>query len=112
LVAAISHVGSYGFSSNILKDYVSIDYDSILINSNSQDVQLLFYYIPIGTQNNPQYKIVSASVKAANEKNVNAQTLFIEYVELDFTVTLNVPNPPTINAYLPDDFLYPFYVAG
>jgi hypothetical protein len=27
-------------------------------------------------------------------------------------VTLNVPNPPTINAYLPDDFLYPFYVAG
>jgi len=24
---------------------------------------------------------------------------------------MNVPSPPAIDAYLPDDFLYPFYVA-
>lgn len=26
-------------------------------------------------------------------------------------VMLNLPSPPVIDAYLPDDFLYPFYVA-
>jgi hypothetical protein len=37
--------------------------------------------------------------------------LNIEYQPISNLVTLNVPNPPTIDAYLPDDFLYPFYVA-
>lgn len=81
-------------------------------NSSSGDIKLVFYYTAIGAENNPQYRIISSAARAANDYSNNIQTLYIEYMKINSTVKLNVPNPPTIDAYLPDDFLYPFYVAG
>lgn len=73
-------------------------------------MQLLFYYSSVGTQSNPQYKIVKAVVNGLTVAN-KQPSLFIEYQSIANSVVLNIPNPPVIDAYLPNDFLYPFYVA-
>lgn len=60
LMRALKYVGLYGSSSNILNDYVEIDYtDNALITN---DARLIFYYHAIGTETNPQYKIVSSVI--------------------------------------------------
>jgi hypothetical protein len=108
LKQAFDSVGALGSASTNLGDFVSIDYTAIISNQN---IQLLFYYISIGTQSNPQYQITKAVLNALSVSSNNQFSLFVEYMPLSNSVILNLPSPPVINAYLPDDFLYPFYVA-
>jgi hypothetical protein len=110
LQAIFTHVGSMGISSTNLNDYVSLSVPSI-INTN-QNLQLIFYYLPIGTNLNPQYQIVQAQLNPLSNTNTNLPTsLYVEYQPISTSVFMNVPSPPKIDASLPDDFLYPFYVA-
>lgn len=110
LQAAFTHIGSLGIASTNLNDYVSLSVPST-INTN-QNLQLIFYYIPIGTNLNPQYQIIQAQLNALTNTNTNLPTsLYVEYQAISTNVFMNVPSPPKIDAYLPNDFLYPFYVA-
>lgn len=110
LKQAFDMVGSIGSSASSLDDYVNIDY-SPASSATNQNLQLVFYYLPIGTKANPQYQITKAVLNPLAVAN-NAQfTLFVEYVGVSSSIVLNLPSPPVIDAYLPDDFLYPFYVA-
>lgn len=103
-------VGSIGSATSSLNDYVSIDFSAAAAATN-QNLQLVFYYLPIGTQANPQYQITKAVLNPLTVTSNNQFTLFVEYVGVSSSIVLNLPSPPVINAYLPDDFLYPFYVA-
>ncbi len=38
-------------------------------------------------------------------------SLYIEYINAQNTYSLYVPPAPKVDAYLPNEFLYPFYVA-
>ena len=58
----------------------------------------------------PQYEILQARLQATGTIS-NEVKLFVEFQAVGSAVTLNVPPPPTIDATLPSDFLYPFYVA-
>lgn len=110
LKLAFDMVGSIGSAAFSLSDYVSIDFTPAASASN-QNLQLLFYYFPIGTQANPQYQITRAVLNPLTVTSNNQFTLFVEYVGVSSSIVLNLPSPPVIDAYLPDDFLYPFYVA-
>lgn len=108
--ASFNYVGSLGISSTNLKDYVKVAVASN-INSN-QNLQLVFYYIPIGTNMAPEYQILQVELNPLGNTNTGLPTsLFVEYQTVSSSVFMNVPSPPVIDAYLPDDFLYPFYVA-
>lgn len=72
LQALFTHVGSMGISSTNLKDYVSLSVAST-INTN-QNLQLIFYYIPIGTNLNPQYQIIQAQLNPLSNTNTNLPT--------------------------------------
>ena len=71
--------------------------------------------MPIGTSTSPQYQITKAVVipviPVASTGN-GQFSLFVEYISVSNSLILNLPSPPTIDAYLPNDFLYPFYVAS
>lgn len=110
LKQAFDTVGSLGSSSTNSNDYVTIDYTSA--PSSNQNIQLVFYYVSIGTQANPQYQIVKAVLNPLSVASNNQFSLFVEYMPLSNSVVLNMPSPPVIDAYLPNDFLYPFYVAS
>ena len=70
--------------------------------------------MPIGTSTSPQYQITKAVVSPVTVTSTgNGQfSLFVEYISVSNSLILNLPSPPTIDAYLPNDFLYPFYVAS
>lgn len=105
-----NYIGSLGISSTNINDYVQLSIP-IPINNN-QNVQLIFYYAAIGTNLDPQYQILSAKLNGLGNTATNQPTsLFVEYQQLNTSILMNVPSPPVINAYLPNDFLYPFYVA-
>ena len=97
------------YSATNLLDYVSITFGTTITNTNN--LQLIFHYLSIGTEKSPQYKIMQASLNGLTASTTNQPTLFIEFQPIPNSVFLNTPSPPTIDAYLPDDFLYPFYVA-
>ena len=65
----------------------------------------------IGTQSSPQYQITKAVLNPLSVNSNNQFSLFVEYVAVNTSLILNLPSPPILDAYLPDDFLYPFYVA-
>lgn len=71
---------------------------------------MVIYYINIGVPQNPQYEISEVVLSPFTIKD-GLSTLFIEFVSVENTVNLYVPPAPTANAYLPNDFLYPFFVA-
>jgi hypothetical protein len=107
ILAMFNYVGGLGISSNTLADYVSLTTTTIPSNEN---IQLVFYYIPIGTELDPQYQIVSAKLQPAGTISTTVN-LYVEFEAISSGVFMNIPSPPTINAQLPSDFLYPFYVA-
>lgn len=111
LKQAFDTIGSLGSSSTNSNDYITIDYTTS-VPSNNQNIQLVFYYVSIGTQANPQYQIVKAVLNPLSVASNNQFSLFVEYMPLSNSVVLNMPSPPIIDAYLPNDFLYPFYVAS
>ena len=43
--------------------------------------------------------------------NDGLSTFYIEFISVDNKFGLYVPPAPTVDAYLPNDFLYPFFVA-
>ena len=88
---------------------MSLTVSSTITTANS--LQLVFFYLPVGTEDNPQYKIANAQLNGITASTTNQPTLFIEFEQVATSVILNTPSPPTIDASLPDDFLYPFYVA-
>jgi hypothetical protein len=110
LKLAFDMVGSIGSAASSLSDYVSVDFSDAALDS-SKNLQLAFSYLPIGTQANPQYQITKAVLKALTSTSNGQFTLFVEYIGASSSIVLNLPSPPVIDAYLPDDFLYPFYVA-
>ena len=110
LASLFTYVGSFGLSSTNLLDYVGVTVASGI--SSSQNIQLVFYYVSIGTAKNRQFQIVKAAVNGLNNPASGQPiSLFVEYQEVSSSVVMNVPSPPSVDAYLPDDFLYPFYVA-
>jgi hypothetical protein len=110
LASLFTFVGSFGLSSTNLLDYVGVSVASGI--STSQNVQLVFYYVSIGTFKNRQFQIVKAAINGLNNPASGQPiSLFVEYQEVSSNVVMNVPSPPSVDAYLPDDFLYPFYVA-
>lgn len=110
LKQAFDLVGSIGSASTSLSDYIAIDY-APASSATNQNLQLVFYYVSIGTQAAPQYQITKAVLNPLSVSTNGQFTLFVEYVAVNTSVILNLPSPPIIDAYLPDDFLYPFYVA-
>jgi hypothetical protein len=109
LKAAFDMVGSIGSASTSLTDFVTIDYSATV--SSNQNLQLVFYYAPVGTKASPQYQIMKAVLNPLSVSSNSQFSLFVEYMPVSSSVILNLPSPPVIDAYLPDDFLYPFYVA-
>lgn len=97
---------------NSLGDFISIDF-SQLTNNNNMGVKISIFYQPIGTQFYPQYEITKASASpiSIDFSNPNQYSLVVEYIKISSDITLYLPSPPIIDAYLPNDFLYPFYVA-
>lgn len=110
LKQAFDMVGSIGSAASSLDDYVNIDF-APSASATNQNLQLVFYYLPIGTQANPQYQITKAVLNPLAVTYNDQFTLFVEYVGVSSSIVLNLPSPPVIDAYLPDDFLYPFYFA-
>lgn len=81
--------------------------------TEGQSVQLLFSYIKIGAAGSEQYKIVKADILPVSPVvSQNWKSLFVEFRLVPTDIIMNAPPPPKINAYLPNDFLYPFYVAA
>lgn len=110
LQSSFNYIGSFGISATNTNDYVKLTVSGT-INTN-QNLQLLFYYIPIGTNLDPEYQIVQVQLNPLGNTNTGLPTsLYVEYQAVSNSVFMNVPSPPVINAYLPNDFLYPFYVA-
>jgi len=109
LKTAFNYIGIYGISSSTLKDFISLNYPTADY-SNTLSIQLLVYYSKIGTLLNPQYEILSVAVNGVTSIN-GLCSLYIEYVSIDNSYSLYAPSPPKVDAYLPNDFLYPFYVA-
>lgn len=107
-MGAFDSVGSIGSATTNSFDYVAVSFSGVI--SASQSVQLIFYYISIGTSTSPQYKVVNAATNPIDTKN-NQPSLFIEFISVANSVVINTPSPPVLNAYLPNDFLYPFYAA-
>lgn len=64
----------------------------------------------IGTELDPQYQIIQARLQPGGAVTSEVQ-LFVEFEAVSSSVVMNVPSPPTIDLTLPNDFLYPFYVA-
>jgi len=62
LLGMFDYVGGLGISSTVLADYVQLTTTTIPSNEN---IQLVFYYIPIGTELDPQYQIVNAKLQPA-----------------------------------------------
>lgn len=71
---------------------------------------MIFYYINIGQPQNPQYEISKVEIKPVIIKD-GLSTLYIEFISVDNQFGLYVPPAPIVDAYLPNDFLYPFFVA-
>jgi hypothetical protein len=69
LANIFTYVGSYGLSSTNLYDYVGVTVASGI--SSSQNVQLVFYYVSIGTAKNRQYQIVKAAINGLNKPGTN-----------------------------------------
>ena len=107
-----NYVGAFGSSSSKLADYVSVTFPSSAILS-TESVRLLINYIPIGTELDPQYQITHAIIESTGIISTTEVYLFVEFemITTGSSVFMNVPPPPTVQAPLPDDFLYPFYVA-
>ena len=68
------------------------------------------YYINIGVPQNPQYEISKVEVKPVIVKD-GLSKLYVEFVSVENKFGLSVPPVPIVDAYLPNDFLYPFFVA-
>jgi len=47
------------------------DIDSNTLTEDNKDIKIVFNYIAIGTESNPQYKITGAEIKEATEGNSN-----------------------------------------
>lgn len=77
LQLALNYVGSIGSATSNSNDYVQIEFSSSL--SNSQNVQLIFYYIPLGVKGSAQYKIVKAMANAFPFPSGGQPSLFVEY---------------------------------
>lgn len=107
LINAFNYVGSFGISSNNIADYIAVTQNTIQSNEN---MHLLVDYIPIGTELDPQYQILQVRLQPASTISTEVY-LFVEFQAVSTGVFLNVPPPPKIDIRLPNDFLYPFYVA-
>jgi hypothetical protein len=64
----------------------------------------------MGIPSKAQYRIDKIEFKGVASKD-GLSSLYVEYVNLENPYSLYVPPAPTVDAYLPNDFLYPFYVA-
>lgn len=106
---SFNYVGAFGSASTVLADYVSVSWPSSIENTRS--LQLLLYYVKVGEESNYQYQITNVTASTLSTQN-SQSTLYVEYIEVENTAELYIPSPPTIEASLPDDFLYPFYVAS
>lgn len=77
LPSIFTHVGSYGLSSTNLNDYIGVSLGSV---SASQNIQLVFYYVSIGTAASRQYQIVKAAINGLSNPGQNQPiSLFVEY---------------------------------
>jgi hypothetical protein len=56
---SINMVGSFGSTNLNLNDFVKVIYPTVAPSSND-NLQLIFYYISLGTQASPQYQILKA----------------------------------------------------
>ena len=82
-------------------------------SSNSNGVSILqIYYSRIGREGNSMFQVVYASALISSTSNNNRCQLFVEYKQVDSSVLTYVPSPPSVQAYLPNDVLYPFYVSA
>ncbi len=64
-----------GIASTNLNDFVKVETNSSI--NNNLNLQLLIYYINIGTQNNPQFKIIKTYINSLTISNSGQPTLFI-----------------------------------
>jgi hypothetical protein len=76
LKQAFDMVGSIGSAATSLSDYVTIDY-SLASSVTNQNLQLVFYYISIGTQASPQYQITKAVLNPLTTSTNSQFTLFV-----------------------------------
>jgi|JI6StandDraft_1071083.scaffolds.fasta_scaffold18047_5 hypothetical protein len=60
------------------------------------------------------FQIVSATYNpsSSNANSTNRMQLFVEYKSMDNSVLTYIPSPPSVEVYLPNDVLYPFYVTA
>ena len=72
---SFNYIGSIGSASSSLGDYVPLAIDSNL--NNNTNLQLLFHYIKIGTQNYPQYQIIKAKLVGLSASPIGQPTLFV-----------------------------------
>ena len=107
LLLSFNYIGMFGISSTNINDYVPLTVSNIAAGEN---MHLLFDYITIGTELEPQYQIIQARLMPSGTITTEVQ-LFVEFQAVTTGVVMNLPPPPAINARLPNDFLYPFYVA-
>lgn len=76
LNAAFKLVAAIGSASTNLNDYVQVEFPSTSPQPN-QNIQLLFYYISIGAQQNPQYQIMRVVVNGLSISGNGQPTLFV-----------------------------------
>lgn len=75
LMQAFDFVGSLGISTTNLADYVQIDYTSN--PGTNVNLQLIFYYVAIGTSLNPQYQITKAVLNSLTSSGNGQFSLFV-----------------------------------
>lgn len=108
LKASFNYVGTMGSASTTLGDFTAVTWPSI---ADTQSIKLNIFYQKVGAAENPQYYVTNMTVQDVSSLN-QAHTIYIEYQELTTTPAMYIPPPPRVHAYLPNDFLYPFYVAS
>lgn len=103
-------VGVMGSSNSAIADYTTISWPTGTASSDSNNVLLKVYYTKIGAEASPQYYVLRVMAELISN-TAKEKVLFVEYQEVTGSPQMYIPPPPKVDAYLANDFLYPFYVA-
>lgn len=86
-------------------DYVEVANST---TSSPSSAVLSVSYIRVGEAANSMFEVVAAAISSVNDTSAT-RSLFVVFKEVLAEAAQYVPSPPSVQVYLPNDVLYPFY---